>query len=48
MIVKKSQSPSQKLKELMKAIKELGGSEEQQLKAKQILKNYFKQAEKDE
>ena len=47
-VVKKIDSISLKLKQLMKAVKELGGSFEEELKAKNIFKNYFKQTKVDE
>jgi len=44
-VIKISDSTSLKLKELMKAVEEAGGSSEQQMKAKEILKNYLEQFE---
>jgi len=44
--IKKSKDPSQKLKELMKAVKKAGGNEEQMIKAKQVFKNYYSNLKK--
>ena len=46
-IIKRTCSSSLKLKELMKAIKKAGGSLEQELKARKILKAYMKQTDDD-
>ena len=46
-VIKRPCSTSLTLKELMKAIKEAGGSLEQELKARKILKNYLKQTEEN-
>ena len=47
-VINKLDSKPKKLKELMKAVKEAGGSLEEQIKAKETLKNYLKQAEENE
>ena len=47
-VIKKIDSIPVKLKELMKVVKEAGGSLEEQIKAQKILNNYLKQAKKDE
>ena len=47
-VIKRSCSTSLQLKELMKAVKEAGGSLEEQIRAKETLKNYLKQAEGNE
>ena len=46
MVINKIDSTSLKLKELMKAVKEAGGSLEEQEKAQKTLKNYFKKTNK--
>ena len=46
MVINKIDSTSLKLKELMKAVKEAGGSLEEQGKAQKTLKNYFKKDNK--
>ncbi len=45
LVLKKSKEPDIKLKELMQAIKKAGGAPEQQIKAKELFKNYFKKNE---
>ena len=45
-VIKRPDSTSLKLKELMKAIEEAGGSLEEQIKARGIFKNYLKQVKK--
>ena len=47
-VIKNLGSTSKKLKELMKAVKEAGGSFDQEMKARKILTKYFKQADEDE
>ena len=47
-VIKKIDSIPVQLKELMKVVKEAGGSLEEQMKAQKVLKKYLKQAEKDE
>ena len=47
-IIKRPCSTSLQLKELMKAVKDAGGSLEEQIRAKETLKNYLKQAEGNE
>ena len=47
-IIKRPCSTSLKLKKLMKAIKEAGGSFEQEMKARKILRDYLKQSKVDE
>ena len=47
-IIKRPCSTSLKLKKLMKAIKEAGGSLEQQIKARNIVRDYLKQDEVNE
>jgi len=42
MAIKKIYSTTLKLKELMKAVKEADGSLREQMKAQEILQNYFK------
>ena len=45
LVIKKSKEPDLKLKKLMQAIKHAGGTLEQQIKAKEILKKYLKNNE---
>ena len=47
MVIKKIDSTSLKLKELIKAVKEAGGNLDIQMKAQEILKNYFIKAEQE-
>ena len=47
-IIKRPCSTSLKLKKLMKAIQEAGGSLEQEIKARKILSDYLKKAEVNE
>ena len=45
-VIKKIDSIPVQLKELMKVVKEAGGSLEEQMKAQKVLKKYLKQYEK--
>ena len=47
-VVKKIDSTSRKLKELMIAVKKAGGSFEDEIQAQKILKYYFRQKKDDE
>ena len=47
-IIKRPCPTSLQLKYLMKAIKEAGGSLEQEIKARKIIRDYLKQAELNE